>query len=1047
MGLKVWVGAGVLLGSLSMLTGGCSGCSSDGNAANAGGSAGTDGGTDGTAGSAGSGGLDRWTAWQQIQTALRASPDHLPAQAEAVVATKDPAQIFEFVRDKIATYPPAADSMYQSASVTRWGAKATLRGGAGTPREKAELLVALYEQAGFDAEVMVGTPDPALLDGKKVLLRTLDVPHAPAMTPDQISAWSVALGSPTQTPYAAIDPTGAKTSALKTQLLSAMPTDLASPFDFALPDIPIVRVMVDGAPEYANPIAPDAQFGETFTTGEPLPTGAAYPGQSILVRLEAARSDDPYTRFTLVERSFEAEAVVGRRIQIAFPPPAALETLAAMRIQDVETVVPVLSVIGLDMTQDEKDALAEVGDLLSFGGDVYEQAPGGGLTVNGEPVPDAITDPAQVAKVETVNLRANGSAFPRIGVTVSALDSTGQNVPRLGASAFEVREDGELVSFSLTRNEAPPPRVVLLYDLSTSLPPEFLGQGAVDLGNQIVQPLYAKYPAAEVRVAAINFGADWMSGTWATTLADAESQVQGLATAFGSSDIWTALYDAEKEKPTVILMVTDGDATDVAEPHYKAAVAAGVPVLSIAVGTVNQPVLDEISTLSQGLSVPVTQLSQATAAAIAEIDARAVEDYVLSYNAPKGTATTRNVTVTVNAKTGTDSYDVPAQPVTPKAFSGLYLTIGLPGREHTAAIAGFNLGYSTAFPTITQAMLDDVKAALLGRISIKVEAAAPSGSVLLDEWIGEKLAMRPVVDAAEARDETLLIDALEQGFSRTPAKLPLAQPPLVGAWSTSSLTFETGPRVAAMIQKFPAAGPVTRTLHLYPKSEWRTAAEDPRVAWEKTVEATAGLAVMEAELMNGPSTLEDLGTTPLTLMDPGQVDTQPGLTDEQKLAWAALESQFNGDYKLLVPLAPGPFWAIHEPTGTVIGMRPDGTGSGMEDVCNAYDQANHLLQLMGLVGSLFGVQFGGWAALAAWEVKYVTMATLVIGYGVSPGGLSNPGIDMGCGAINDAIGGLPGVGTLYGLYDAIASTYNDVHQGGAEAPTLCGGGYNPCGGG
>ena len=109
-------------------------------------------------------------------------------------------------------------------------------------------------------------------------------------------------------------------------------------------------------------------------------------------------------------------------------------------------------------------------------------------------------------------------------------------------------------------------------------------------------------------------------------------------------------------------------------------------------------------------------------------------------------ATTRNVTVTINAKTGTDSYEVPATPVVPKAFSGLYLTIGVPGREHTAAVAGFNLGYSTAFPTITQAMLDDVKAALLGRISIKVEAAAPSGSVLLDEWISEKLAVRQAVE-------------------------------------------------------------------------------------------------------------------------------------------------------------------------------------------------------------------------------------------------------------------------------------------------------------
>jgi hypothetical protein len=249
-----------------------------------------------------------------------------------------------------------------------------------------------------------------------------------------------------------------------------------------------------------------------------------------------------------------------------------------------------------------------------------------------------------------------------------------------------------------------------------------------------------------------------------------------------------------------------------------------------------------------------------------------------------------------------------------------------------------------------------------------------------------------------------------------------------------------------MIQKFSATGPVTRTLDLFPLSQWATAADDPRMAWEKTLEATAGLAVMEADLMNGPSTLEALQGKTLTLMDPGQVDTQPGLTFEQRLAWAALESQFNGDYKLLVPYEPGPFWAIHEPTGTVIGMGPDGTGTSREDVCNTYDQANHMLQLMSLLGSLSGVQFGGWAALAAWEVKYVTMATLVICCGATPGELSNPGIEMGCGVVNDALGNVPGVGSLYGLYDNGAGTYNDVHQGGGNMPTLCGSDYNPCGG-
>jgi hypothetical protein len=1047
MRIRVWLSLGLVLGVLSPAASGCS-CSDDDKDRPAGtGGTGATGGTDsGTGGTAGTTGLDMWTAWERIQVALRASPDHLPARADAVVDTKDPQQIFEFVRDNIATYPPEMGSLYGADVATRWGVRGTLRGGAGTPRERAELLVSLYEKAGLEAEVVVGAPDPAKIDGKKILLRTFDIAHAPTFTPTEASEWATALGHETLLQASIIDADGSKGLALANQLIGALPTDLTTPFDFTLGTIPLVRVNVSGTWQYANPLTPDAAFGDSLTLAEPTPTGAAYPGQGMKIVLQAARADDPYARFTLVEKTFQAEDLVGRRVQLAFPPPLKPENLAVMRAADLETFVPVLSVVGPDMTVAEQEALAVAGDMFSLGGDQYTELPGGGFTVNGEELADVDTDPATLAKVTTVNIRANASAFRRVGVTVSALDSTGKNVPRLGADAFEVKEDDKLVSFSLSRNEAPPPRVVLLYDTSTSMPAQFLGAGAVSLGNQIVGPLYAKYPAAQVRVASVNFGANWMGGTWATTLSEAQAQVAGLATAPGASEIWRTLYDAEKEKPTVILLLTDGAATDTAEPQYLQAIAAGVPVLSIGAGTVTQATLDQISELSGGKSVPVTQLSQATTAALAEIDARAVEDYVLAYEAPKGTATTRNVTVTINAKTGSDSYEVPATPVLPKALSGLYLTIEVAGRAHTAPIAGFRLGYSTAFPNVTQAMLDDTHALLLGRVAIQVEGASPSYSVVLDDWIAEKLALRPLMEAVESKDNDQIIEALNQGFSRSPAKLMLSQPPLRDARSTQSLTYETSPRIAAMIQKFSPSGAVSRQLSLFPLSQWATAAEDARAAWEKTLTASAGLAILEAETFSGPSTYEDLQSKTLTMVDPGQANEQAGLTPEEMLAWDALESEFNADYKLLVPEKPGPFWAVDEITGSVVGMLPNGTGSGAEDICNDYDLQNDIAQMMSLLGSMFGVSVGGWVALAQWEIKYVTMATLVIGYGATAGDLSNPAAEMGCGMLNDALGGLGQAGSIYGTYDAAAGTYNATNPDSASAPTLCGGisNYNPC---
>jgi hypothetical protein len=1048
---KLLLGVLMLVGCTLGIAPGCGGGDDGGGSAGSGGggAGGSDAGTGGAGADASTGPLDMWTAWEQLRTALRQSPDHYQARAEALVQAKDPAKLFELVRDQIVTYPPDTSSFYGAVGATRWGVKATLRGGAGTPREKAELLVDLYHQAGLEAEVVSGQADPAKLDGKAVLLRTYDRKYTPAITPTQASDWATALGHTTLKQIDVVDADGSKAKALAASLQAKLPSGLASNFDFTLDTIPLVRVKVNGAWTYANPLAASATFGDSLTTGTPTPVSGADPSQHVRIKLEAARADDPYTRFTLVQGDYDVADLVGRRVQIAFPPPVDQKTLVGMRPSDVEMVVPVLAVTGSDMTQADRDKLSFAGNLFSLGGDEYAEASGGGLTVNGESLAPSTTDPAAIAKVVSVKANANGSAFPRIRVDVSALDSGGKNVPKLGASAFDVREDGQPVSFALSRNEAPPPRVVLLYDTSTSIPPAFLGSGAVDLGNQIVQPLYAKYPNAQVRVAGMSFGADWASGTWATTLTEAQAQVSQLASMPGQSSIWEALADAEKQNPTVILMVTDGDASDAKTPEAAAAVAAGVPVLSIGVGTVVQTTLDDISTLSGGKSTSASQLSDATNAALAEIDARAVEDYRISYQAPKGTASTRNVTVTINAKPGAGSYTVPSQPVVPKALSGLYLTIELPNRSHTSTVAGFGLGYSTAFPTITQAMLDDVHSLLLGGITLKVEGASPSPSEVLDDLISEKLTLRPYIEALETQDEAKIFSALEPGLALTPAKLALAQPGFRDAQSAEALTFETGPRVAAFIQKASPGGKLTQELDLFPLSQWATAATDGAKAWQKTLEATASLAIMEAEMFNGPSTYEALQGQTVNALAPGDLDTQAGLTDQEKLAWAGLGGEFGSDYTLIAPLKPGPFWAVDTKTGTVIGVLPSGTGGGAEDVCNDYNYQNSVAQIMSLLGSFFGVSVGPWVALGQWEVKYVTMATLVIGYGAAAGDLSNPLVSMGCGAASDWLTNAENTGALgaaAGLYDTIAGTYNTVNPTGAQMPTMCGGAdsYNPC---
>lgn len=809
-------------------------------------------------------------------------------------------------------------------------------------------------------------------------------------------------------------------------------------------EFPLVRVKVGSKQQFANVIAPDAAFGDSLSVDDPVSTVEANPAPKATVRLEGARADKPFDRFTLVENTFAAEDVVGRRINLNFAPPLPARALVGTQAKNLSTFVPVLSVAGSDLTQKERDRLGTAGKPVSIGGDVYDRDADGNVTINDTVLPDA--DPKAAAKVAAVTAAADPAAFPEVRLRVGAADKSGNSVTHLAADAITVAEGGQPVSFTITQNEAPPPRVVLLFDASSSVPDAFRSTGAVTVGNQIVDSLYTKYPNAQVRVGTIDFGVLWADGGWATDKAAALAEVATLATAAGSSEIWQALKEAAAEAPTLIVLVSDGDATDHDLPEFRNAIAAGPPVLGIGVGTVVPATFDEVSALSGGSSTTVTMQAEAVSAALDAVDQRATEDYTIHYEAPVKGKSPRQVTVTINGKSVTTSYDVPESPTTPRALSGLYLTIRANGKEVTRAIAGFSRAFAAADQEISSAVLADVRAMLLGRVSIAVEGAAPTAAVVLDDWISDKLSLRPIWDAAQAHDQEAVYKALEQGFSVTPVALPLAQPPLPDAASKDALTFETGVRVATLSIKAFDGGPVSHELDLFPLSQWATAADDPRVAYEQTLRATAALAVNEAALLSKTSTLAALKGKKLSAIKSGEVANQAGLTDDERSQWIVAQGPFTDKYTFLTPGKPGAFWAIDNATGTLIGLLPDGAGGSGGDACGTYNAANTFLNLASLAGSAMGISIGGWVGLAEWEVKYVTIADIVIGGGDLPPGddpsspdfdVSNPAADMGCGMVDDALGDvIPGLG----YYENLLSGLDLLGADTSSAPSVCGGG-------
>ena len=91
----------------------------------------------------------------------------------------------------------------------------------------------------------------------------------------------------------------------------------ALPFDPTLGEVPLVQVVIDGTPHYANPNVDGAVFDDSYADN-PMPAGPAVGERSLHVTLEAERTTHPGERITLLDNTWTASQVSGRNITAAF---------------------------------------------------------------------------------------------------------------------------------------------------------------------------------------------------------------------------------------------------------------------------------------------------------------------------------------------------------------------------------------------------------------------------------------------------------------------------------------------------------------------------------------------------------------------------------------------------------------------------------------------------------------------------------------------------------------------------------------------------------
>jgi hypothetical protein len=1025
---------------------GWEGCSSSSGGAGPAGDAGLDGGVSGDL---------PWSVWKAMREAVRASPDSLADRAAALVAAKDAQGLFTLVRDGIATLPTPS---YATEKSTRWGPRGTLRGGAGSARDRAELLASLLQQAGFQASVVSGIPDNQS-SVNAVYLRSIVLPFSPGAPPPALgSSWVSALGGSDAAPPALdlLDPQGAQAKALFDTLNAVLPASTQrSAGPFVLFNVPLVALQQGGATVYLNPLLPTAAFGEAHAT-QIAAAPPADPTPTMQATLLVARANDPETQIPLVTATYPIDELVGRQLFVATQPAGSLTDLIGSSLSSLAAFVPALSVAGADVTPSERATLTTTGPWVTQSGDILSVAPNGTVTVNGLSVGKGSgTSPSSVASVQVTQV--NAGAFPQIELAVSALDGNGKPVVGLGAQAFQVSEDGAAVPFLVRDNGVTAPRVLFLVSTVGGQPPI-----STSWADAVAQALFAAAPGAAVQVVPYCNAIATSAGYGITDAASLSSALSGLSGSIGGvvDPMWQAILAGQVTNPTLIVLMNDGVGDDAnLRAQAMSSLPGGPPVLSVAcdVSSSDLTTMQAIATASGGVGVDAGALADATIVTTPlskMLQARTSAPYRLSYIAPTQGPSTRAVTVTANVS-GNGTYTVPAMPSPGGAVVGVYLQLTLTHavtshtESYTRVLGGHVPGTDLTVAGAIDAAIADARATMLGAAIISFEGAAPSLSAWVADSLTWRLATETAANAFLAGDAKGGFSALADVPTTFPQETMALHPAPLAPSVPNAVVFEQWLR-AVLFRVRPKDPPFHADI--LPFTRFTTAGPSPTTDgyFRTTLLASLRMAVAESAAFK-TSTVSLLQGKQLTLLQPGTIPTSQlaQFPSSQVTAFAYVLNQYTDWFRLVATdgstLA---FWAVHGSTGSALGVLPDGSGGG-ESPCSNYNQIEKFLDLLALLADVLGVP-----CLSVWAELGRLVALAGVEAILAFNGMSLPGVSpdnqlqaLTCSFGSAALGGIPmndilgikGASTI-GVNLLQGTTIGKLGQYGAGCPS------NPCGG-
>lgn len=878
----------------------------------------------------------------QLHQALLASPDHLRARADEVVGTGDPVKIAQFVLAHVSVLPPLAYELPEYS--LRFGARGALRAGAGTFRDRAELLSQLLVAAGFTTNVV--TADRGNW-GAEVYQ-----PIAAPFQPDMTIMRSLGAVAGVTIPATFGDDSAALTrvAAAVAKITSAIPaaSQIAHTSVGPLPStVPIVEYAKSGgAKSWA------IALGTTDVVNTPpAGLGAATPASNGSVRIgvmvalvppSGSLTLDDHTLYEVVAGEWKLDDIVGRGVSVAFAPPVTLQDGLGVDLTGYPMRSPVLQLQSLDPLPAGTVATYG-GSALSVAGGLYPSDSKGTVVGPFGALPAPLSDAAlasAVARAAKVEASANGGAFPSIDLRVSVVDGSGQVIDGLGAGELVVKEEGALVQPAVLANALPAQaRIVVLYDTSGSVMWP-TAQARTDFEAILANTLVAVDASSPFVMQVVGLGSS-AGPNWAAPIAtDIETTLAGVSS---DSSVWAAVGQVVEEAGASGAILVSDCVSGLEDPALipilkNDLLAAGIPIAVVPTGTPDTTAVNTIISSSHGrlLDPASPTIGADLASFVGDVVRTSLStDYRLSYQAPVTGPSTRTVDVGLKGRTdlhATAAYAVPATgtTVTPPGVAGVYLSITTGGVTDLRRLAGVELASSGNLGRVaTPADVAASTSVLNGITDVMVDVPGATDAQRVDDALRALLTFSAWRQAPAGDNQAIATAA------RSARRLPWLGAALGTPVAAGGVT-PAGVVVRIFTNTISASGLAIRSDLPPALGTQIGTGSDPAQGFAAALSAGVGASVRESQWMQG-SAVAALANETLVVA-PGSYGL-PGWDAGTQAAFYPLLSRYDSFIRL-VPASGAvvAMWVVDPTTGTATAVAADSAGGGASS-CTMQDSS------------------------------------------------------------------------------------------------------------